>query len=286
MVRVRISIIRRPHPLGPVPGRTNSGQGETNVRPHRIQFPPIDSRKLGQDEAYFYLMHEGSKETIRLHDYDRIYATPGLYEQVVYDRLKCESPKRVVEILQHTASQAQQSLTELRVLDLGAGNGVVGEEIERRGVSRLIGVDIIPQARDATERDRPGVYDAYYVLDFCNLSEDELEDLRSWSLDCLVSVASLGFGDIPPKAFLAAFNCISSEGWLAFNVKETFLRRADESGFSRLIWELIFSGYLELYHLQRYRHRLSIEGEPLFYFALGGRKTADAPPELADELGA
>jgi SAM-dependent methyltransferase len=249
---------------------------------YRIQFPPVDVRELGQDEVYFHLLDGESRQKIRLHDYDRIFDLPGLYEQVVYDRLKCQSPVTVVNVLRYAVSQSQQQLNELRVLDLGAGNGVVGEELKKQGVARLIGVDIIPEAETATERDRPGVYDAYYVRDFTSLSNDDRDELKSWSLDCLISVAALGFGDIPAQAFLEAFNMIGSEGWLAFNVKETFLDRKDGSGFSRLIRELIFSKYLDLYHLQRYRHRFSIEGEPLYYFALGGKKTANVPSSFID----
>ncbi len=77
---------------------------------------------------------------------------------------------------------------------------------------------------------------------------------------------------------------IGKDGWVAFNVKETFLDRSDDSGFSQLIRELIFSKYLDLYHLQRYRHRFSIEGEPLYYFALGGQKTSDVAPSFTDSL--
>ena len=254
------------------------------VKRHRIQFPPADVRELSQDEVYFYLQHDNEKEKIRLHDYDRIYSIPGLYEQVVYERLKCQSPATVAEVLRYSISQSQQRFSELRVLDLGAGNGMMGEELKKHSVSRLIGVDIIPQAKAATDRDRPGVYDAYYVLDFCRLSDDERDDLASWSPDCLVSVAALGFGDIPAHAFLEAFNMIASDGWVAFNIKETFFDRSDESGFSRLIRELIFSEYLDLYHVQRYRHRFSIEGQPLYYFALGGKKNADVPRSFSDAL--
>ena len=251
---------------------------------HRIQFPPADVRELCQDEVYFYLLDGDSKEKIRMHDYHRIFAVPGLYEQVVYERLKCQSPATVVDVLSRSVSHSHQRLNELRVLDLGAGNGMVGDELKKHGVSRLVGVDIIPEARAATERDRPGVYDAYYLMDFCSLDDDERDDLKSWSLDCLVSVAALGFGDIPAQAFLEAFNIIGKDGWIAFNVKETFLDRSDDSGFSQLIRELIFSEYLDLYHLQRYRHRFSIEGEPLYYFALGGRKTGDVSSSFADSL--
>jgi hypothetical protein len=251
---------------------------------HRIQFPPADVRELCQDEVYFYFLEGKSREKIRLHEYDRIFGIPGLYEQVVYDRLKCQSPATVVEVLRYAVSQSNQRLNELRVLDLGAGNGMAGEEVKKQGVSRLIGVDIIPEAQAATERDRPGVYDAYYVMDLSNLADHERDELASWSPDCLISVAALGFGDIPAQAFLEAFNLIAKEGWIAFNVKETFLDRSDDSGFSQLIRELIFSEYLDLYHLQRYRHRFSIEGEPLYYFALGGKKLADVPPSFTDAL--
>ncbi len=157
---------------------------------------------------------------------------------------------------------------------------MMGEELKKYGVSRLIGVDIIPEAYDATVRDRPGLYDAYYIENFCNLDSDIREEISLWHLDCMVTVAALGFGDIPTKAFIEAFNIIKSEGWVAFNIKETFLDSSDDTGFSRMIRELIFSEYLDIYHIERYRHRYSIEGEPLFYFAIAGRKNADVPKEF------
>lgn len=245
---------------------------------HKIQFPREESHHLQQDEAYFFLNEpNGEQRKIRFHDYNEIYKIPGLYEQVFYDRLKCTSPAKVTEILKAAIAQNQEHFTELRVLDLGAGNGIMGESLKRHGISRLVGADIIPEAEAATMRDRPDVYDAYYVEDFCSLHDATREDIESWSLNCLVTVAALGFGDIPADAFIQAFNVIQAEGWVAFNIKETFLDHTDESGFSRMIRELIFSKYLDIYYLERYRHRLSIEGEPLYYFALAGRKNADIP---------
>lgn len=121
-------------------------------------------------------------------------------------------------------------------------------------------------------------------MDFCSLDDDDRDELKLWSFDCLVSVAALGFGDIPTRAFLEAFNMVRKDGFVAFNVKETFLDRSDESGFSKLVRELIFSEYLDLHYLERYRHRFSIEGNPLYYFALGGKKTGDVPQSLIDSL--
>jgi SAM-dependent methyltransferase len=252
---------------------------------HRIQFPKGESSSLNQDEAYFYLQGSGGKRKIKFHDYDEIYQVEGLYEQIFYDRLKCTSPSKVASILEAGVKQYQDNLTELRILDLGAGNGMMGEELKKRGISRLIGVDIIPEAYDATVRDRPGTYDAYYIEDFTKLDKEKREEIMSWQCDCLVTVAALGFGDIPVEAFIEAFNMVKSEAWVAFNIKDTFFDISDESGFSKMIRELIFSKYLDVYCIERYRHRLSIEGEPLYYFAIIGWKTSNVPSEFLESKG-
>jgi len=44
-------------------------------------------------------------------------------------------------------------------------------------------VDIIPEAYDATVRDRPGLFDAYYVEDFTKIDEVKRELTFSKYLD-------------------------------------------------------------------------------------------------------
>ena len=57
--------------------------------------------------------------------------------------------------------------------------------------------------------------------------------------------------------FIKAFNIIKAEGWVAFNIKESFIYYSDESGLSTM--------NRDIYYIVRYRHRLSIEREPLYY---------------------
>ncbi len=252
---------------------------------YRIQFPPEHEHDLAQDEAYFYLVEEGTARKILFHDYDRIFSKPGLYEQLFYERLKCTSPKKVSELLHGSLTSEWVSCSELRVLDLGAGNGMMAEKLRNLGVARIVGVDILPEARDAAYRDRPTAYDDYVVADFTKLSDERREELTEWRFDCLTSVAALGFGDIPPKAFFTAMKFLRTDGWVAFNIKETFLDHSDDTGFSRFIRELIFSEYLDVYQLERYTHRLSMEGVPLKYFALVGRLTASIPLDFLTSIG-
>lgn len=243
-----------------------------------IQFPTSDSEHLDQDEVFFYLTEGDDRTRIRFHDYDVMYERPGLYEQVFYERLQCSSPAKVASILRSAVEQSGEKCGPLRVLDFGAGNGIMGEELRRMGVSRLVGADIIPEASEACFRDRPGLYDDYVVADFTELDDAAAAELDTWDLDCLTTVAALGFGDIPPASFISAFNLIKPDGWVAFNIKQTFLDNRETTDFSRTIRELIFTDYLEIHHLERYRHRLSIDGDPLFYYAIAGKKTADVPP--------
>ena len=251
---------------------------------HRIHFPPQNATDLAQDEVFFYVVEDGDKIRLRFHDYARIYERPGLYEQLFYDRLKCASPNTVADILRATVEANGQDATALRVLDLGAGNGMMGEALKRHGVSRLVGVDIIPEAREACMRDRPGMYDEYYVADFTDIDEELREDIREWQVDCLTSVAALGFGDIPPQAFAQALHFVRPGGWAAFNIKHTFLDPSDTTGFSTLVRELLFSESIEVHHIERYWHRLSMEGKPLAYFALVLRKKTDLPAELLERV--
>ena len=248
---------------------------------HRIRFPSTNTQDLAQDEAYFTLVGPNDVEIkLRFHDYDELYNRPGLYEQLFYDRLKCVSPKKVVEILRYAMSGKPWLFNELRVLDLGAGNGIVGEELRKQGVARMVGVDISAAAALAVERDRPGTYDQYCAMDMSRLTSTQRDELVAWRFNCLISVAALGFGDIPVRVFAEAFNLIDDGGWVAFNIKETFLDNRDTSGFSVFIKNLILSEYLDIYHMERYQHRLSMDGRPLYYFGVACRKTGAIPASM------
>lgn len=252
---------------------------------YQIQFPPQKEHVLSQAEAYFSVVENGKSLRLRFHDYDEIFSRPGLYEQLFYDRLKCTSPQKVTELLQRSLSSALQTCSELRVIDLGAGNGIMAERLRGVGVSRIVGADIIPEAREAAYRDRPFVYDDYVVADFTKLSGEQRAELKDWNFDCLTSVAALGFGDIPPSAFYEALKLVATNGWVAFNIKESFLDHSDTTGFSHFMRELIFSEYLDIYQLERYTHRLSMEGVRLNYFALIARIVAPIPNGFLDSLG-
>lgn len=253
---------------------------------HVIRFPRESSRDLGQNEAFFYLIENGEDKRIKFHDYSAIYQRPGLYEQLFYERLRCTSPRVVVSRLAEAVRHAGGSVETLRVLDLGAGNGIVSDELKECGVARLVGLDIIESARTAALRDRPAGYDEYLVADMTDPDNETRDALQEWRLDALTCVAALGFDDIPAAAFVTAMEAIADNGWLAFNIKTDFLQEADEGGFAALTKVLLDDDLVELHLLERYRHHLSIDGEWLEYFVLVARKRGPLPDEVRARFAA
>lgn len=237
-----------------------------------VTFPSTAERELDQDEEWCRVGIDGEERKIRFHDYHEIFDVPGLYERIFHDHLKCRSPAEVVGLLGRQLEADGVDPGELSVLDVGAGNGIVGEELRGLGVSGLVGVDILPEAAAAAARDRPGVYDDYVACDLTALTDDERRRLGAGSPDCLTTVAALGFDDMPPEAFQEAYDMIADDGWIAFNIKADFIDAADATGFRRLIAEMVRSGALEVCDRERYRHRLSMHREPLDYVAVVGRK--------------
>jgi SAM-dependent methyltransferase len=240
--------------------------------PLTVEFPAEEA--VEQDHEWCLVRLGGETRRIRFHDYAAIYAIPGLYEHLFYERLECCSPQTVISLLAHELRGEDVDPRGLRALDLGAGNGMVGEELAELGAETIVGVDLIEEAAAAAERDRPGTYDAYFALDLTDPSPRAHDALSGFGFNCLACVAALGFGDIPPQVFTAAFDLLAPGGWVAFNIKRDFLDDGDDTGFSRLIADLVASGALELRARQPYRHRLSTSGEALTYVAMVARKHA------------
>jgi hypothetical protein len=236
---------------------------------HQVRFPDAE-RELRQDEEWCEVLEDGEWRRIRFHDYSEIYDVPGLYEHLFYERLRCQSPGVVSGLLGDCVEREGVEPASLKVLDLGAGNGMVGEALCERGFGEVVGVDICPEAGEAVERDRPGVYADYFVCDLL----DPPAALEDADFGAMTSVAALGFGDVPPEVFSAAFDLVEDGGWVGFTIKEDFLDDEDRSGFADLIGDLLGSGAIEEQGRRRYRHRLDVNGDALHYVAIAGVKRA------------
>jgi predicted TPR repeat methyltransferase len=240
---------------------------------YKIHLPTATG--LDQDEEYLELEIAGERRRIRFHDYDEIFNVPGLYERLFADALACDSPRVVVDLLEEAVQEEGRRPGDLRVLDFGAGNGMVGEQLARIDSAAIVGVDLLEEAKLAAERDRPGVYDAYHALDMTELAPIDRVELEQHDFNCLTCVAALGFGDVPPEAFATAFELIADDGWVAFNIRERFVEETDTSGFARTLAHALDEGAIVEHARVSYTHRQSVSGDPLPYVAMVGRKQGE-----------
>ncbi|WP_433800975.1 methyltransferase domain-containing protein [Actinomycetospora sp. CA-084318] len=238
----------------------------------RVALPEPSSRFDQNDEWCVVQQPDGSWSEFRFHDYHRIFDVPGLYEKIFYDVLGCDTPRFMADLFADALAGSRESAADVRVLDLGAGNGIMAEELSTIGVAHAVGVDILTEARAAAERDRPGLYADYLVADLTDLPADAARTLADHRLTALTVVAALGFGDIPPAAFRTAYDQIADGGWVVLTIKDAFLAEDDTSGFATMISDGLASGALEVVRRERFRHRLATDASPLVYEGIVARK--------------
>ena len=230
--------------------------------PYSVELHP---ESLAQHEEHFVVLHEdGRREQMRLHEYGRVYAVPGLYEEVVQHRLECASPSELAQGLAAAAEAAQDPLGELGVFDVGAGNGVVGEELRARGVGGpLVGLDTVPEAATAAERDRPGQYAEYLVAPLSEVDVPALVERHG--LRCLAAAGALGSGHISPGLFDRTWSAFPSGSWLAATVSEEALSQPGEELGDYVDSLRAGDGDTRIVEERTFRHRLRMSGEPIDY---------------------
>ncbi len=248
-----------------------------NKKKYKVLLPDIDNG-IEQDEEWLIVDNGDVQKKILFHDYSEIYRIPGLYEDVFHRQLKCRSPWMVCSLLTETLLENGPDPEDLRVLDFGAGNGLAGEEIRKRGANFVVGIDVIEEAREAAQRDRPGCYNDYHVIDMSSIDAALYSELKNYNFNALITVGSLGFGDIPPLAFINSFNLVEDGGWVVFNIKERFLSEDDDTGYSDIM-DVLNTEYLDVKKKKKYCHRLSVSGEELYYIAIVGQKKKDVDVE-------
>jgi predicted TPR repeat methyltransferase len=93
--------------------------------------------------------------------------------------LDCRSPQVTAEALARALKRLALDPMEVRLLDLGAGTGLVGELVRGFGIAGIVGLDALEAARQACLRERPAVYRDYLTGDLAELRLELLSRLRA-----------------------------------------------------------------------------------------------------------
>jgi len=225
---------------------------------HWIEFGPPDDRRR-----------------IAFHDYASLYAVPGLYERVFCTELAMGTAERVVGFYAEALRRLGRHPGDERVVDLGAGNGLGGEQLRRIGVNRIVGIDLEPEARNAAHRDHPGVYDDYLVGDLTTMSGSEIDRLTGLRPTAVLALSALGPGHAPPAVIDRACGLMPEAGLFAFAVMPTLLPGSDDplgqrTGYPEFLAELFTHRADELAR-HDYVHRQRTDGTDDLAVALVGQ---------------
>jgi len=223
------------------------------------------------EESLVVRYADGTTDEFRLHEYERVYAVPGLYEEVVQRRLLSASATILAERLVGCAADAGTAPGDLAVFDLGAGNGVSGEELRARGVRTIVASDGIPEARAAARRDRPGLYAEYLVGDTDDLPQLP-ELIRAHGLNALVCAGALGLGHITADSFHRLWTAFPPGAWFSVSLHEDLAVPGGSDFGDYLAGVEERAGATEILVREPFRHRLTMAGEPITYVAVVARK--------------
>jgi hypothetical protein len=136
----------------------------------------------------------------------------------VHDRLGCRSPAQLAGMIARAADAVGWARDDVRVLDIAAGNGVSGEALAAAGLHPVLGSDIVPSAREAALRDRPGLYGQYLTLDLLALSAAERATVTALGCNVLSCVAPVGEGPslLPAAALRAAAALLAPDALVVY----------------------------------------------------------------------
>lgn len=241
-----------------------------------------DVRLIGSPATggeFLGLLEDGSsrEEIVHIHDYERIYRVSGLYEYVVQERLGCRSPQVTAQAFAHLLEAHGFDPRCLRVLDLGAGTGLVGELLGGLGVGTIVGLDALAAARDACLRDRPGVYRDYFVGTLDHPPAELVDKLLGLQLSGLVAAGAFGGTHAPAGALAAALALLAPGAPVVFTIDERWMQDDGPDGFRTPFSRLLSSGELHLLERSRFRHRLTTDGKPVYYELVAARRTHRPP---------
>jgi len=239
---------------------------------YNIKFLEPETSK--QSDENFHAKVSNAVEVFNIHDYASLYRIPWLYDIALYHALQCKTPTEMSDAIAAVWAEAHVDTIGLRVLELGAGSGAFGYELRHTlRVGRLEAIDICPEAALAAERDRPGIYDAYYVDDLTNLSSATRSAFNAAQFNVVAVASATGWGNhIPLSGFQKGVDLLSAGGWFIFHVKP---QDPDPECVQLCMWidELLTSGRLTQVYRRPHFHRKSSNGTDITYDVIIGRKT-------------
>ncbi len=209
---------------------------------------------------------DGTQKMLHAWDYKSMFKHPFLYDEYYGQYLKLDAPRIIWSYFQDVLKKQEEN-NPLRILDIAAGSGQLGSEIRKSNAEChiLVGLDILTEAKQATLRDRPGIYDDYCVLDLANLANNDLRYLKSLDPNCIFIISATGGGDttdehnykdVELEEYKTLLSIVSSGSFFIFNVREHY------TPGQKIILDFL-KKYCKVVGHKVHFHRYLTNGEPI-----------------------
>ena len=240
-----------------------------------IEFLEGDGRSQQGVETFHFQRFKGGKivneATLKTHQYGEIYKVPGLYEFIFYETLQCRSHTFMVGMLEKALRQEENNgLLKSTFLDFGAGTGLVGEELRKIGVERIIGLDILPRAMEAYQTAGGTSYEIYLIDNMSNPKKQTVQTIMEYGPHVAITVSALGFNDVPAVAFNNVLSFLAPNDLFAFNLCSKILENG-QAEYNEVISALEGCRKVEFLDKQKYVHRYSPGGKEILYHGFVGK---------------
>ena len=167
------------------------------------------------------------------------------YERDMAEEFEWHSPGRAADLF------AKHVATDARILDVGAGTGLVGECLARLGYRDLYAMDLsLGMLEEARRKD---LYKEFYQMTLGEALAFETD-----SFDSVISVGVFTTGHAPPHAFDELVRITKPGGMIVFSLRTDLY---EEGGFKEYQAGLEEAGKWELADLSETFHPLP-KGEP------------------------
>ncbi|RLC70096.1 MAG: class I SAM-dependent methyltransferase [Chloroflexi bacterium] len=170
------------------------------------------------------------------------------YDTKLEQEFGWRGPERAVEFL------SQYVPREARILDAGAGTGLVGKVLASLGYRNLVGLDLSPGMLE--QAGRKGVYRELYQMVL-----GEPLDFPTNSFDAVISVGVLTWGHAPASSLDELVRLTRPGGYIVFTLRPDVYR---ECGFREKHAELARKGKWKLVEVSEEFQALP-KGEPEVY---------------------
>ncbi|XP_058941868.2 methyltransferase-like protein 27 [Pocillopora verrucosa] len=155
----------------------------------------------------------------------RIYAARSATYDEEHSAARTSYFKPLAESLHNALKEVYQDkpMDQIKIIDAGAGTGLIGVELKKLGYTNLCALDI--SAEMLTEAKKKEIYTEFICT---SLNGQSIPQIKSGQFDALICGGALITGRIGSSAFVEMIRMVQTDGVLCFNIMKEELEHYQE----------------------------------------------------------